>query len=92
MARPKTVTGHLISFEVTINPASLATHVSLDQTATVKGLRKHIPVQLWAEALEAGMVISNVHCSALDTLKFRLTNSTASTVDCASQTFRGVQR
>lgn len=92
MARPRSTTPPLVAADVTIDPASINAVSTLDQTATVKGLRLHIPVQVWAESLEAGLVICNAHCSAKDTLKFRLLNITASAVDAASQTFRVVQR
>lgn len=91
MARPNMTIPPRVSADVTINPASVTNATTLDVTATVKGLRKGYPVIVWAEALTANINIGNAHCSATDTLKFRLINPTAAPIDPASQTFRVVQ-
>ena len=74
--------------EYTINPASLATLVSADQTVTIKGVRPGQMVLVNAVGLEAGLILSNAHVSAADTVKFRIYNSSDDTVDSASQVFR----
>ncbi len=91
MARPKMVGPGVVFAEVTIDPGSVGAAVSLDVTATVKGLRKGHPVVVWAASLEADLAICNAHCSANGTLKFRLVNVTALAIDPASQTFTVVQ-
>lgn len=91
MARPSTVRSPRVASDVTIDPASVTNATTLDVTATVKGLRKGYPVVCWAESLTANISMSNAHCSATDTLKFRLLNPTAAPINPASQTFRVVQ-
>ena len=91
MARPKMTHTPIVSADVTIDPASVTNATALDVTATVKGLRKGYPVIVWAESLTANIGIGNAHCSAKDTVKFRLLNPTAAPIDPASQTFRVVQ-
>ena len=92
MARPKTVDSKIVSTVVSINPASLLTHVSADETVAVPGLRVGYPVHAWTEgALELGLIFSNFHCSAKDVLKYRVLNSTAGTVNGAAFDFSVVQ-
>jgi len=91
MARPKMVGPGVVFAEVTIDPGSVAANVTLDVTATVKGLKKGHPVLVWAPSLEANLNISNAHCSAANTVKFRLGNHTAAPIDPASQAFSIVQ-
>ncbi len=91
MARPKTVGPGVVRAAVTIDAGSVSANATLDVTATVNGLRKGHPVKVWAESLEANLNISNAHCSAANTLKFRLGNHTATPIDPASQVFMVVQ-
>lgn len=92
MARPRSISAVLVASDVTIDPGSVTNATCLDVTATVKGLRPGVPVVVWAEALTTNVGLCNAHCSAADTLKFRLINPTAAPIDPASQTFRVVQR
>ena len=91
MARPTMVVSGLVFKDVTVDPANVTTATCLDVTATVKGLKKGHPCKVWAESLTANVAICNEHCSAADTLKFRLCNPTGSDINPASQTFRVVQ-
>jgi hypothetical protein len=76
---------------VTIDPGAVGAAATLDVTATVAGLRVGAPVLVWAASLEDNLSISNAHCSAAGTVKFRLLNPTAASIDPASQTFMVVQ-
>jgi hypothetical protein len=91
MARPKSIGPVVASKEFTVNPAEVDAAVSLDVTATVAGLKVGYPVRVWAPDLEADLVICNEHCSAADTLTFRLVNVTALAINPASQTMYVVQ-
>lgn len=91
MARPKTVNPGLIWKDLTVNPGNVTAATALDVTATVTGLRVGYPVLLWAPSLEDNVSLSNAHCSAANTLKFRLGNLTAADINPASQTMYVVQ-
>lgn len=91
MSFPRTVTAPTVRKDATIDPGNITTVTCLDVTATVNGLTKGVPVAVWAESLTANVGISNAHCSASNTLKFRLCNVTGSDINPASQTFRVVQ-
>jgi hypothetical protein len=91
MARPRTVVAPRVAKDVTVDAANILAVTANDETVTVKGLVKGAPVIVWAESLTANISISNAHCSAKDTLKFRLLNPTAGAINPASQTFRVVQ-
>jgi len=82
-----------IAFKViTVDAAEIAAQDDLDVTATVAGLRSGHPCIVWAPSLEAQLVLSNAHCSAANTLKFRLTNiDAAAAVNAASQSMYVVQ-
>jgi hypothetical protein len=92
MARPVSVCPVVFIDDVAIDAAQIGAAACLDVSATVKGLRPGFPVQVWAESLTANVGICNEHCSAVDTLKFRLVNPTAAPINPASLTFRVVQR
>jgi len=91
MARPKTVGTPLVTSEETIDCGNVAANTCLDVTHTVEGLRLNHPVVVWATGLTANLGIGNAHCSAKDTLKFRLVNPTGSGIDPASMSFMVVQ-
>ena len=91
MARPTTVVAPRVAADVTINPGQVDDADVLVVTETVKGLRKGGPVLVWAEALEAGLGISNPHASDKDELTFTLFNVTGTPINPASQVFRVVQ-
>jgi len=88
---PSLTISPIVKTTVSVDAGSVAANQSLDVTATVKGLRKGYPVILWAESLTAGFGFSNVHCSAKDTLKFRLENHTASAIDPAAVVYNVIQ-
>ena len=92
MARPKSTVPVVFATSLTYNPASVDAYNSRTYTVTVNDLRLGYPVQMWAASLEAGLVLSNVYCSAANTLKFTLYNSTGVLIDPASQVFQIVQR
>jgi hypothetical protein len=92
MARPKSVCSVLKAVDVAINAGNVTAATCLDVTATVNGLQPDFPVQVWAESLTTNLGICNAHCSALNTLKFRLVNPTAGAINPDSLTFRVVQR
>lgn len=92
MARPKSACAVIVAFDETIDAGGVGANACLDVTATVKGLVPDYPVTVWAESLTANVGICNAHCSAKDTLKFRLINPTGVAIDPASMTFRVVQR
>ena len=91
MARPKMVNPGVVFAEVTINPASIPANTALEVSQTVAGLRVGYPVLVWAPNLEANLILANAHCSAANTLKFRLLNTTGGAIDPASQPFYVVQ-
>ena len=85
---PKTLPGALgyrYFRKVTVDIGSIAAGEVEDETVTVKGLRKSAPVHVEFPNLNAGLVPCNEHCSAADTLKFRVYNDTGGAVDPASQ-------
>jgi hypothetical protein len=92
MARPKSVCSVVKAVDVAINAAEVATAACLDVTATVAGLQPDFPVHVWAESLTTNLGICNAHCSALNTLKFRLINPSGGGINPDSLTFRVVQR
>lgn len=91
MARPKMVNPGVVFAEVTINPPSVAANTALEVTQTINGLRVGYPVLVWAPNLEANLILANAHCSAANTLKFRILNTTGEAIDPASQPFYVVQ-
>jgi hypothetical protein len=92
MARPSSVCHVIVASDVSINAGNITAATCLDVTATVKGLRPDYPVLVWAESLTANVGICNAHCSAKDTVKFRLVNATAGDINPDALTFRVVQR
>jgi hypothetical protein len=92
MARPKSIHHTTVSDEVSIDIGSVTANTTLDVTATVTGLRVGRPVIAWTEgALNAGLVIGNYHCSAANTLKFTVQNTTGSAVNPSALNFSVVQ-
>jgi hypothetical protein len=98
MARPKSVSPVVVSASFTYDPASVDAYNLAQITLTsstdqaIGMLQKDFPVTLWANSLEAGLVISNARCDAFGVLKFTLYNATGTAIDPASQTFNLVQR
>ena len=92
MSALKSLTPVVIKADITFDPASIAANTIQDNTITVPGLLPGYPVHVWAEALEAGVVISHAWCSALNTMKLRLANVTTGAINPASQVFRVIQR
>jgi hypothetical protein len=74
-------------YSPTINPASVASATSAEQTFTVTGLLVgDIPVVVKPTAT-AGVGIVNARVSAADTLAVTFMNATAGAVDPASETY-----
>lgn len=92
MSALKSTVNVIIKADFTLDPASIPANSAAIQTVTVNGLLPGYPVSVWAESLEAGLIIGHAWCSALNTLKFKIANVTTGAVDPASQTFRVVQR
>jgi hypothetical protein len=73
---------------VTVNPASLATVTAANETVTVAGLATTDQVAVQPPiAIDAGIHVLTADVSAADTLRIRLYNSTAGTIDVASGTW-----
>ena len=72
---------------VTINPASIATATSAEQTFTIPGLKVGDLVLLSKPTATAGVGIVNVRVSATDTLAVTFMNATGGSIDPASETY-----
>lgn len=92
MSALKSTTSVIAKGDVTLDAASIPANTSAVQTVTLNGSLPGYPVKVWCEALEANLAISNEYCSALNTIKFTITNPTTGAVDPASHTYRIVQR
>jgi len=81
--------GVLIKGTVTVDLASVATLATTEKTLTITGAVAGDSVILNAPAagLTAGMVICDARVSAADTVKLRVFNGSAGTVDEASGTW-----
>lgn len=72
----------------TLDAASIAAGAAAEQTVTIAGLSTNDVLQVNAPAaLEAGLTVGSERVTAADTLKFRITNTTAAPVDPASATY-----
>ena len=77
----------LMRVQVTYDPASLAATTARNDTVAVTGLRTTDVVRggsIANNALEAGLLISQMDVSVADTLRIRLHNPTAGAIDGAS--------
>jgi hypothetical protein len=98
MARPNSTVPVVVAASFTYDAASVDAYnlaqISLTSSTdqAIGLLQKNYPVQLWANSLEAGLVISNARCDAFGVLKFTLYNATGTAIDPASQTWNLVQR
>jgi hypothetical protein len=71
-----------------LDAASMLTNTVAEQTVTVAGLLTTDLVIINAPiGLEAGLLVSSGRVTAADTLKFRIHNQTAGTIDPASATY-----
>ena len=71
--------------KVTIDPASVATITTAEQTFTVPGLRPTDMVYVSKPALSAGLGVAGARVSANDTLAITFVNPTAGAIDAASE-------
>lgn len=71
----------------TINPASIATATSVEQTFTVTGLTTADKVVVIKPTCTTGVGIVNARVSAADTLALTFMNATAGAVDPASEVY-----
>ena len=72
---------------VVIDPASVATITTAEQTFTVPGLEVTDVVFVNKPTLTAGLGIAGARVSAADTLAITFVNPTAGAIDAASQTY-----
>lgn len=72
---------------VTINPASVATITTAEQTFTVNGLLVGDVVFVCKPTNTTGLGIANARVSAANTLALTFVNPTAGAVDAASETY-----
>lgn len=72
---------------VTIDPASVATITTAEQTFTVPGLRVGDAVFINKPSNTTGLGIANTRVSAANTLAISFVNPTAGGVDAASETY-----
>lgn len=74
-------------YTVSINPASVATITTAEQTFTVNGLQVgDIPVVV-KPSLTAGLGIANARVSAANTLAITFVNPTAAAIDAAAENY-----
>lgn len=72
---------------VSINPASVATITTAEQTFTVAGLETTDAVIVMKPALTAGLGIAGARVSAADTLAITFVNPTAGAIDAGAETY-----
>lgn len=74
--------------DLVINPASVATITTAEQTFTLAGLKTTDFVVVSKPTLTAGLGIAGARVSAADTLAITFVNPTAGSVDAGSETYR----
>lgn len=72
---------------VTIDPASVATITTAEQTFTVPGLKTGDLAFVNKPSLTAGLGVAGVRVSSANTLAITLVNPTAGSVDAASESW-----
>lgn len=78
----------LVQYSATLNPASVASATSAEQTFTVSGLTtSDVIIAVSKPTATAGVGIVNARVSAADTLALTFMNATAGAVDPASETY-----
>lgn len=78
----------IMSFDITNDPADRAANSTADLSLTVTGaLTTDEVLNVFAPALESGLVLSNARVSAADTVTVRLANVTSGAINAAEQTF-----
>ncbi len=80
----------MIGFSIVMDPASVATITTAEQTFTVPGLKVGDWVYLSKPTNTAGVGIVNCRVSAADTLAITFVNPTAGSVNPASETYMGL--
>lgn len=80
---------HLVDFDVTLNPASVAGATSAEQTFTVNGLGVNdIPLAVIKPTATAGVGIVGFRVTAANTLGITFMNATAGAIDPPSETYK----
>lgn len=78
----------ILSFDITVDPDDRAANTTADLALTVTGaLTTDEVLNVFAPALESGLVLSNARVSAADTVTVRLGNVTTGAINAAEQTF-----
>lgn len=80
------VTG-IYAVSLTVNPASVATITTAEQTFTLPGIQTGDIVYVNKPSLTTGLGIANVRVSAANTVAITFVNPTAGSVDAASETY-----
>jgi hypothetical protein len=75
-------------FQLTIDPASVATITTAEQTFTAPGLQVGDVVYVNKPSNTAGVGIANCRVSAANTLAITFVNPTAGSVDAASEVYQ----
>lgn len=70
---------------ITINPASVATITTAEQTFTVPGVKVGDFIFVSKPSLTAGLGVSTARASAADTIAITFVNPTAGAIDAASE-------
>jgi hypothetical protein len=76
------------TFNVTINPTSVAANNTSEQTFTVTGLATTDRVVVNKPTHTAGLIIGGARCSAANTLAITFGNVTGSSIDPPSEDYR----
>ena len=81
--------GAIFMATLVINPASVATITTAEQTFTFPGVRlDDVVIAVVKPTNTAGVGIVNVRVSAADTIAITFVNPTAGSVDAASETYK----
>ena len=81
--------GAIFMGTLVINPASVATITTAEQTFTFPGVRlDDVVIAVVKPTNTAGVGIVNVRVSAADTIAITFVNPTAGSVDAASETYK----
>lgn len=80
---------HILDFDITINPASVAANTTAEQDFTVAGLGiNDIILSITKPTLTAGIGIVNSRVKAANTLSVTFINATAGAIDPPSETYK----
>jgi len=76
------------TYEVSLNPASVAANTVAEQTFTVTGLTTKDIITVNSPALTAGLTVTSERVSAANTLALTFFNNTGGAIDEASGTYK----